>query len=161
MILKNLSPVQVDYIKEIKTLALDLMSEHGLIKLGWTFAFDNAKRRAGVCSYSRKLIGLSIPLVLAREYKMSRNTILHEIAHALTPNDGHGARWKRKAIEIGCDGERCFSDAKIEGKYKAVCKNGHVYFRHKAPNFGTRSSCGKCARGYNPEFSLEFKLNIK
>lgn len=32
-----------------------------------------------------------------------RQTLLHEIAHALTPNDpGHGREWIIKAGEIGC-----------------------------------------------------------
>ena len=34
------------------------------------------------------------------------DTILHEIAHALTQGAGHGPRWKRKCIEIGAKSEQ-------------------------------------------------------
>jgi SprT protein len=36
-----------------------------------------------------------------------RDTILHEIAHALVgPNVGHGLRWRLKCVEIGAKPER-------------------------------------------------------
>ncbi len=39
-----------------------------------------------------------------------RNTILHEIAHALTGHKaGHNAEWRNMAIAIGCDGQRVYN----------------------------------------------------
>ena len=39
----------------------DLLQQHGLV--GWHLVFDNARRRAGACSYGRKQIRLSSPLM--------------------------------------------------------------------------------------------------
>lgn len=38
-----------------------------------------------------------------------RDTILHEIAHAITPGAGHIQLWKDTAISIGCSGERYYN----------------------------------------------------
>ena len=76
------------------------MQQHGLSAQGWRFQFDHARRRFGACRYGRKLITLSRPLVLLNPEAEVRDTILHEIAHALCPGDGHGVRWKQKCREI-------------------------------------------------------------
>jgi predicted SprT family Zn-dependent metalloprotease len=34
------------------------------------------------------------------------DTVLHEVAHALTRGDKHGARWKAKCLEIGARPDR-------------------------------------------------------
>jgi hypothetical protein len=51
------------------------------------------------------------------------DTILHEIAHALTLGDGHGYAWKRKCIEIGAKPERCYTnkDTVFTMRYQAIC----------------------------------------
>ena len=92
-------------------LARELVARHGLT--GWSVRLDHARRRFGCCHYSRKLITLSRPLVLLNEEAQVRDTILHEIAHALTPGAGHGARWKRRCVEIGAKPVRCYTDASV------------------------------------------------
>ncbi len=152
---------------EAKNLALNLMREHKLLNMGWTFEFDNARRRFGVCRYRTKKIGLSKHLVSLNDEARVKNTILHEIAHALVgPGHGHNNVWRRKAIEIGCDGQRCYSTKVVEtpeSRYIAECKGcGKVHKRHKMTRslkFGS-SSCGTCSNGrYNPIFKLEWILN--
>jgi SprT-like family len=94
-------------LMEARALALELMKEHGLEF--WYFEFDNAKRRFGICRYNRRTIGLSRNLVLLSNKEQVKDTILHEIAHALVgPGYGHSWVWKRMALEIGCDGNRCY-----------------------------------------------------
>jgi hypothetical protein len=74
------------------------------------------KKRFGVCKYRRLnsgyaptgTIGLSRLLVEVNDV-ISTDTILHEIAHALTLGDGHGYAWKRKCIEIAKP-ERCYTN---------------------------------------------------
>lgn len=95
-----------------KTLALELMRKHGLA--GWRFRYDLARRRFGCCIPSEKIIALSRPLVLLNSVEQVRDTILHEIAHALTPGDHHGAKWKAMCRRIGAKPERCFKPDQVE-----------------------------------------------
>src|SRR5687767_14955649 len=79
---------------EAAHLAKQLMRQHGLDALGWTFGFDHARRRFGRCDYTDKRITLSRALTFLNSVDEVRDTVLHEIAHALTPGAGHGARWR-------------------------------------------------------------------
>lgn len=98
-----------------RTIALDLMSLHGLPARGWTFAFDNAKRRLGVCKYGTKQITISRFMVGAADEETVRQTMLHEIAHALVGKGaGHGPVWKAKAASIGYTGKRTASNPYVE-----------------------------------------------
>lgn len=134
-----------------------LMAAHGLTDKGWRFEWDNAARRFGQCRYSTKTISMSRQLTIQRSEASVRNTMLHEIAHALTPGHKHDAVWRAKAISIGCDGNRC-SDDKVEVAYKYVakCINGHVAAKYlRKPRAIQRKSCGKCSRSYNPKYALK------
>ena len=42
-----------------------------------------------------------------------RDTILHEIAHALCPKDGHGPRWRATCRRIGARPARCYTEASV------------------------------------------------
>jgi predicted SprT family Zn-dependent metalloprotease len=147
-----------------QALANELMQKHGIKQHGWIFRFDNAKRRFGCCKYRSRTITLSKHLTeLNDEYRV-KNTILHEIAHALTPGHHHDWVWKAKAIEIGCDGNRCYSGKVVstpESKYIAVCKGcNHTHKKHRKPK--VTSSCGTCSGGrFNPTYQLNFVLNPK
>jgi predicted SprT family Zn-dependent metalloprotease len=105
---KGIRPVQP---VDAKQLAWALLQQHGLI--GWRFQFDHARRRFGSCRPRAQLITLSKPLTLLNTESEIRDTLLHEIAHALTPGDGHGPRWKAKCIEIGAAPKRCYSESEI------------------------------------------------
>ena len=154
---------------EAKNLALNLMREHKLLNMGWTFEFDNARRRFGVCRYRTKRIGLSKHLVSLNDEASVKDTILHEIAHALVGGGhGHDHVWRSKAIEIGCNGKRCYSSNEVEtpeSRYIATCDGcGKVHKRHKMTDrlkYGS-SSCGTCSNGsYNPTYKLIWVLNPK
>lgn len=142
-------------------LAKSLMDEHGLTKDGWRFKLDNSKRRFGCCNYTYKEISLSKELSTLNSEHHVKDTILHEIAHALVGHrHGHNNVWKEKALSIGCNGERCYSTREVnqpDAKYVAVCVGcGHEHKRHKAPK--KTSSCGMCSGGkYNPNFKLNYK----
>jgi predicted SprT family Zn-dependent metalloprotease len=145
-------------------LANYLIAKHGIGEQGWKFRFDNARRRFGCCMYRSKTITLSKQLTLLNDEKEVTNTILHEIAHALTPGHHHDWVWKAKAREIGCTGDRCYSGQSVatpESKYVAVCSGcNRVHKKHRAVR--STSSCGHCSGGrYNPTYKLEFKLNPK
>lgn len=145
-------------LTEIENLAIQLMQEHSLND--WKFEFDRAKRRNGLCSYKRKTISLSRILNPLRTPEGVKNTILHEIAHALVGwENGHNKIWKAKAIEIGCSGERCSSDTssiELPGTYNGLCNNcGKKYTKILKP--GPRS-CSDCCRTFNPKYLLTLTL---
>lgn len=93
-------------LAEVAAEAERLIALHGLA--GWSVQFDDASRRAGRCSYETRVIGLTRLYCLTVPADEVRNTILHEIAHALVgPEHNHDAVWKARARAIGCTGERC------------------------------------------------------
>lgn len=118
---------------QARLLALKLMVQHGLSE--WTFAFNRRKRALGLCKFGARIIELSIYLVDRNEQEEVRETILHEIAHALVgPEHGHDAVWQAKAIEIGAKPQRCGQADMPEGQWRADCKGcGKVYSRHRRP----------------------------
>lgn len=94
--------------QQARDLALELMATHGLIEAGWSFRFNRAKGYAGIADLDLREISLSGSMVDVVAPSVVRETILHEIAHALTGEDEeeeHGPLWKAKAIEIGASGE--------------------------------------------------------
>jgi predicted SprT family Zn-dependent metalloprotease len=140
-------------------LANELMNEHGLYQKGWRFGFDSAKRRFGCCNHTHKRISLSRSLASINTEARVRNTILHEIAHALVGSGhGHDNVWRQKAIEIGCDGERCYNTDDVNtpsAPYTAYCDGcGTEYKRHRMPKHNT--SCGKCSNKYDERYKLKF-----
>jgi len=131
-------------IYKAQTLAHKLMEQHGLIyKRGlhdvppWSFVWDRAKRRHGQCRYSRKQISLSRPLTRLLSEDEVRDTILHEIAHALIgPGHGHGPEWKEQARAIGCNASRGYSGGiHVPKKWRGTCPNckrSFLYHRRRA-----------------------------
>src|SRR5699024_6211387 len=130
-------------------LARQLLDEHGLDD--WSVTLDRARRRAGVCRYQRRQISLSGPLTRIHDEEQVRDTILHEIAHALTgPRAGHGPRWRAAARELGARPLRCLPEdaATIPGAWIGTCPAGHRVDRHRRP---TRVlSCRRCSTRFDP-----------
>ena len=101
----------------------ELMRQHGL--QGWSVRLDNARRRAGQCDYTRRVISLSRHYVRHADTAHIHDTILHEIAHALVgPHHGHDAVWRRKAREIGCSATRCHTLTFATAPWVMRCPNG-------------------------------------
>jgi predicted SprT family Zn-dependent metalloprotease len=121
-------------LNDAKAIALALMLRHGL--RDWRFEWDRSSRRFGVCKFGSKVIGLSHKLVALNDEPKVRDTILHEIAHALCPvREGHGRIWKQKAIEVGAKPERCYKAADVttpHAPYLGTCPCGLVNLkRHR------------------------------
>ena len=136
-------------------LARELMNQHGLAE--WGLVFDNAKTRAGVCRPVSRQIGLSRPLTELHPDDEVRDTILHEIAHALVGAEhNHDAVWKAKAREIGCSARRCVDadQGEIPGDWAGVCPSGHVLHRHRRPS--RAMSCSVCSPAFDPAAVIEW-----
>lgn len=115
----------------------------------YTFKWDNARSRFGYCSWKKKDISLSKGLILLNTEEQVLNTILHEIAHALTPHQYHNRVWKKMAISIGCSGDRCYESSKVISPpkpYKGTCLNcGDEITAYKR----TKGACKDCCIKYN------------
>lgn len=113
--------------------ARTLMAAHGLHD--WTLKVSRAKNTAGHCFSAAKEIALSGVLLPMWPAADVTNTILHEIAHALTPTDpGHGPEWRRVVVEIGGTPERLFPDhLPRPGRrlWVCTCKCEGMESRHK------------------------------
>jgi len=134
-------------LSDVQLLADRLLNEHELFEKGWSFSFDRAKRRAGSCKFSKKEITLAKAYAEQVDFKEIKNTILHEIAHALVgPKHGHNEIWKQKALEIGCDAERCHYVVFSKPRYKLTCTNRCfevARYRVSKKNLQSRI-CSKC-----------------
>lgn len=110
-------------LAEICKLAAALLAEHGLA--GWSFSFDHASRRAGCCDYRRKRISLALQFARQAGEEEIRDTLLHEIAHALVgKKHNHDAVWRAKAQQIGGSGERCHNLSFSPPRYIVACRQG-------------------------------------
>jgi predicted SprT family Zn-dependent metalloprotease len=138
-------------LSRAEELAKALMRQHRLPR-SWSFTFDRSKVRFGKCDYRRRQISLSRHLVELNAEDEVRDTILHEIAHALAPRGaGHGPAWRALALSIGCNAQRCYGRevARPAPKYTGTCPAcKRVIYRHRR----TVLACGKCSDMFDPRF---------
>ncbi len=143
---------------QVSQLAQELFQRHGLVN--YSFGFDRAIRRAGLCNYSQKRITISRHLVEAGDMQVVEQVLLHEIAHALCGQAaGHGKVWKAKATELGYLHQRIDGTplAKQVAKYRGVCPSGHEHFRSRKP---TRMlSCKWCAPSFSRRYLITWSEN--
>lgn len=147
-------------INEARTLAIVLMTKHGLMKHGYKFQWDNRSSRFGAHSGPKRIIFLSKRLTFLNDEEEVKDTILHEIAHALdyirngfcyryAPSSSlhcrgkrlvHDEVWKDICREIGCKPHRCYTDKEVtsptrktrEVKWHVIHKDtGEVCFKYK------------------------------
>ena len=145
-------------IDEARVLAEGLMREHHLAR--WVLVFDRARTRAGVCRFASHEIGLSRVLTALHSPELVRETVLHEIAHALVgPRHAHDAVWQAKARSIGSDGRRRMSASapRPVAPWVGTCPQGHATTRHRRP--ARPSSCTRCARAFDLTHLLVWRLN--
>lgn len=142
---------------------LRLMQEHG-IGSDWSFKLNKNTSSLGLCNYGKKTIEISIWNVWSNKFSDVRNTILHEIAHVIAGwygDYGHGKVWKRIAISIGCDGERC-NHMKTPNRYLTSCPScGRKGEQNvKRNRLACRNCCDKWNNGdWHEMFIIEWKKN--
>lgn len=144
-------------LPDIQAEARALMDVHGLS--GWKLQFDRAVQRAGMCDQGNQLISLSAPLMSRWTEAQRKDTILHEIAHALS-SVGHGRAWQLKCLEIGVDPARTWGrdgEETIPPKYTGTCPAGHEIYRERLTQRTRAGSCPVCSRYYNPNYLLTWE----
>lgn len=138
--------------------------EHQRKKWGlydWELRFSNGRRNLGYCDCNKKVIFLSKAFMKANSYSVLKDTLLHEIAHAVQfvqqGTTDHSSEWKEIAQEVGCTPRRCASTDDVivpRGKYVGICpsceKITHFYRKIKR-----RYSCRVCSNRYDPDYELE------
>jgi len=123
----------------------------------WSFDFDHAKRRAGLCDYRRKRITVSRYLAARFDDDEIHQTLLHEVAHALAGHTAaHGPAWKKVARELGYVGGTTHTGetATELAPWIGRCPSGHVAYRHRKPARAT--SCAKCSRRFDQRYLFEW-----
>ncbi len=112
----------------------------------WRARFDLAPSRAGVCDYRHKLICLSVSYCLRAPEDELRDTILHEIAHALVgPGHNHDRTWKLAALRIGCTAARCSEVEHTAGKWVGRCACSRPILRKRlSRRVRTEGRCPVC-----------------
>ncbi|RGE24209.1 SprT-like domain-containing protein [Leucobacter sp. wl10] len=124
----------------------------------WTFGFDHAKRRAGLCNYTGRRITVSRYLAQKFDDDEIHQVLLHEVAHALAgAAAGHGPAWKRIAADIGYVGGRTHDGeiAHERAPWIGACPAGHEHFRFRRPTRVT--SCAMCSRGFSPAHVIAWR----
>lgn len=146
-------------------LALSLMRRWGLTGRDparyrvedWQFRFNRRKRGMGRCVYPKPgqpgRIELSSHYVLGdNPVESLRDTVLHEIAHALAgAAAGHGPSWREACLRVGARPERCGEADMPVGPWRADCPCcGKSYAMHRRPKhlarggyYCVRPGCGK------------------
>ena len=143
-----------------RNLAIQLMSKHNLIQAGWRFEFDRAKTRFGRCSYARQVISMSAPCVVLNEETEMRDTILHEIAHALVGcSHGHNHTWQMKAVSIGARPEACSDKTTPEARYTGHCVScGVEVKRHKLTRVVRKTCYHIICRKHGKDARIEWSV---
>ncbi len=146
-------------VEEIADLWDECRSKWGLG--GWELRFSNQKRKLGYCKPQRKIISLSLAYMETNPIAVIRDTLLHEVAHALhyieTGSTGHGRRWKEIAVEVGCEPRRCadLNGTNLpRGKYMGICPEcgkSTPFYRQVHREY----SCRFCTESYDPRYKLD------
>ena len=123
------------------------MEWHGLTARGWKVAYDRCKARLGMCDHDRRTLSFSRHLIAGGTPRDMRDTILHEIAHALVGRrHAHDTTWRQVALEIGCNGERLYTgECLVRPAWILRCSGGcWSTGRHKRVLSLAQRKCGQC-----------------
>ena len=147
---------------EAVELAQKLIAQHGL---ELEITTSNAKKALGRCFFRNgRPVRIDLSSYWTNRLPESevRDTILHEIAHALAGvKAGHGPEWKAAAVKVGANPKRLVDLPeelmnKIRSEisnYIAVCRNSQckneVYFDRMTKNWKYgHYVCPKCHSGF-------------
>jgi predicted SprT family Zn-dependent metalloprotease len=159
-------PVHQNNLDDIKVLARNIMDTYGLSE--WDFKFCNGKQLHGKANLTQKIISISkIHAQYEQNNKAIKDTILHEIAHALDYNtrgfSNHDVQWKKIARMIGCvPSSRGYGISTLPFSSKELCKFigtcpncSKIYYRNRRK----KVACGICCKKYSHgRYSKKYEL---
>jgi predicted SprT family Zn-dependent metalloprotease len=119
-------------LSTLRGLASQKLYQHKLF--GWSFEIKDFGRRAGVCKHSIQRIEIQEYYALNNPQEEVVDTLMHEIAHALTPGHHHDIIWKAMAVQLGAAPKSCVNKNALAkpSDWKATCNCGKVYYKYKA-----------------------------
>jgi predicted SprT family Zn-dependent metalloprotease len=147
-------------LKQVRRWADALIALH-LDPDVWSFGFDNAKTRAGLCNYTHKRITVSRYLADRFEDDEVHQVLLHEVAHAMAGSRaGHGPRWRAVAADLGYVGERVHHGSVGEdlAPWVGTCPAGHTHYRYKRPQRAL--ACGQCSRRFDLAHLIDWQHRV-
>lgn len=143
-----------------------LFGRHRLKERGWGFFWGKARRRAGytVVSHSGSLkrIIISRPVVELNDEQAVRELLAHEVAHAISYENGNGLRhnpeWAAVARQLGGWAATLVKPVMVmpRGKYRYRCPECKTRTeRSRKVKDGYRIGCRKCRTGKGVWVALE------
>jgi|SRR5579863_394357 len=152
-----LTPEERERLAPIRRMATELIVKHlGDDDTDWYFAWNNDRRRIGVCKVHEEMqvgrIELSKHYALMNGHDAVRATLLHEIGHAIAGiRHGHDDVFRAACLAIGGDPSPCDKTAVMPApkkrRYWACCSYCHrVYHRSRLPKPGAAYFCPVCPR---------------
>jgi len=161
--MKTLTKEEQSKREELYRFAWDKLGQYDLREKGWTVTILPSKLRnmknstIGHCDYRRKEIVVSLEWLLNNDLEEMKQTVLHEIAHALLMNKPHRHNsqiFKEKCMEVGLQPHkkvtRPFARRQVK-EYTGTCPVcGKVYIKSRRYN----GSCGVCTSEYDERYKL-------
>lgn len=138
-------------LAECEAYAQRKIRKYGLDKEGWTFVFGRSRSRFGVCHHGLKRIEVSKGFALVGSKAEVKDTVLHEIAHALVGHEaGHGKVWQDMAKSVGCKWIGAKKDVPgfYKPRYVLACPKGCTY------NYLTKGKVVKAVMDWNGDNEL-------
>lgn len=132
-------------LKVAAKMARDLMEDYDFAH--WSFKFDRAKTRHGQCDYGKQEISLSRHFVELNQEWLVRETVLHEIAHAIAGSRAaHGPEWQNVARNLGVRPQACKPSNMPAAPWRLMCATGHdLGPRHRRSVKLDWHVCGRCS----------------
>lgn len=146
---------------DIENFANKILLSYGLKELGWKFQWSSSKVEFGKCNFVQKTITVSRALAEVNNDEEIKDTVLHEVAHALAgPAAKHGEEWKKVAEMVGARPEaKAPEETKSAvAKWIGTCPNcGDTVSRHRLTESTRKTACADCCNRYNNgKFTREY-----
>ncbi len=119
-----------------------LLDAEGLT--GWIVRVGDCGSCLGLCLYREQVVVVDEFYALHNPDEAVRDTLRHEVAHALTPGHCHGPAWRAAAARLGCVPRACSKNVVVKpGRYQALCPG--CRYLHQRTRL-RRGSCYYCLR---------------